>query len=374
MDYLLELSKIVDGALARDQSKVIAYTEQLLKKMRTDGKEAEAGRLERSLRRSRGHELVASKLAEADRIPVDGDSRLKLADQSWVVAGDVRVVLTEPGQRVVDRFLTYVRNADRLISRGVGVSPTMLLYGPPGCGKTETARWIASQLSLPLVTARVDALISSFLGNTAKNLRFLFEHVASRPCVLFLDEMDALAKLRDDQHELGELKRVVVSLLQNIDSLDGHTVMIAASNHPHLLDPAVWRRFSYKLEMSLPDPGQRLEMFRLFLGQWLTAEEDAAILVEVTEGMNGSDIRQLSQDAIREAVIAGNDRIDLDQFLYEIASGKLPELTKAVDDKSRFVLLSKLSHRAFPNVRLARLFNVSESKVSRHLKKEAANG
>src|SRR4029077_10470965 len=108
--------------------------------------------------------------------------------------------------------------------------PSLLIYGPPGCGKTQLARHVAEELHLPLLTARVDTIVSSYLGNTSKNIRSLFEHAMARPCVLFLDEFDAIAKLRDDQHELGELKRVVISLLQNIDALDSSITLIPATD------------------------------------------------------------------------------------------------------------------------------------------------
>ena len=96
----------------------------------------------------------------------------------------------------------------------------MLLYGPPGVGKSETAKYVAARLEVPLYTVRTDSLVSSYLGSTSKNLRSVFDFVSAEPCVLFLDELDAIAKQRDDSQELGELKRVVISLLQNIDKLN----------------------------------------------------------------------------------------------------------------------------------------------------------
>lgn len=113
------------------------------------------------------------------------------------------------------------------------------MYSPPGCGKTSAARYLASELKLPLITAWHDTLISSLLGNTAKNIHHIFEYAKKQPCILFLDEFDAIAKARDDAHEMGELKRVVNSLLQNIDDFLQEGILIAATNHAKMLDTAV---------------------------------------------------------------------------------------------------------------------------------------
>src|SRR5579863_3140015 len=129
----------------------------------------------------------------------------------------------------------------------------MLIAGPPGTGKTLLAGHIAAQLNRPLYTVRLDSVISSLLGDTAKNIRSFFDFVPIRGGILFLDEMDAIAKLRDDRQELGELKRVVNTVIQGLDSLDDHAVVIAATNHPQLLDSAIWRRFPYKIELGAPN-------------------------------------------------------------------------------------------------------------------------
>ncbi len=148
----------------------------------------------------------------------------------------------------VNAFVSYLGKKDELNALNIPINPTLLLFGPPGTGKSKLAANIAARVGLPLVTARADALISSYLGSTSKNIRSLMEYAKSEPCVLFLDEFDSIAKARDDKNEIGELKRVVVSLLQNIDTLKD-TIVIAATNHAHLLDPAIGRRFHYKMEL-----------------------------------------------------------------------------------------------------------------------------
>ena len=130
----------------------------------------------------------------------------------------------------------------------------VLLIGPPGNGKTSIAEAIATGLMVPLVVVRYDGLITSFLGETASRLRRLFDFAHSRKCVLFFDEFDTVGKERGDIHETGEIKRVVSSLLMQVDELPSYTIVAAATNHPELLDRAAWRRFQLRLSLPLPTP------------------------------------------------------------------------------------------------------------------------
>ena len=148
-----------------------------------------------------------------------------------------------------------------LQSHGIEPRNRVMLVGPPGNGKTTLAEGIAEALSVPLFVVRYDGLIGSFLGETATRLRHLFDHARSRRCVLFFDEFDTVGKERGDAHETGEIKRVVSSLLMQIDSLPSHVVAVAASNHPELLDRAVWRRFQVRVELPTPTRAMRQDWF-----------------------------------------------------------------------------------------------------------------
>lgn len=309
MIYLTELLNLVEAATNGDRKRGAAYARLLAEKLEKAGEQKAADRIRRAANsRSAGTSSVTAAGAAVahERVPVDSESRLSLADESFLTPEDVQVFLDVRVTEQVDEFLSHVLAADRLIEEGVGIAPSLLMYGPPGCGKTELAKYVAARLQLPLVTARIDTLVSSFLGSTSKNLRMLFDHTSSRPCVLFLDEFDALAKLRDDRQEMGELKRVVVSLLQNIDSVQGGTVMLAATNHEHLLDPAIWRRFTYRLHIGLPGVEPRMRMFESFLGQGERSALDR--FAAASEGLSGSDIRQICEAARRAAVIDGHER------------------------------------------------------------------
>nr|WP_276533784.1 ATP-binding protein [Stenotrophomonas acidaminiphila] len=191
----------------------------------------------------------------------------------------------------------------------------MLIYGPPGVGKTQLARHVAAELGLPLLTARCDSLISSFLGSTAKNIRRLFDHAAERPCVLFLDEFDALAKARDDAQELGELKRVVVGLLQNIDAMPPSSVLIAATNHQQLLDPAVWRRFAFRVHIDLPNRDLRAALLNAYLGKFKPRDHSDWV-VNLSEGFSGATLREVAEDCIRGAVISGRDTVAPEELIH----------------------------------------------------------
>jgi SpoVK/Ycf46/Vps4 family AAA+-type ATPase len=140
----------------------------------------------------------------------------------------------------------------------------ILLSGPPGNGKTTLAEAFATELMLPLFVAKYEGIVGSLLGSTAQQLDRLFEHVKSQRCVLFFDEFDAIGKERDDVQEVGEIKRVVNSLLKQIDMLPSHVVVIGATNHSSMLDRAVWRRFHVQVELPLPTQREAEKLLDLF--------------------------------------------------------------------------------------------------------------
>jgi MoxR-like ATPase len=366
MKYLLEISKIIDGGLRADRTKVRAYAEQLARKMDSEGDSKSAQRVRECLRPNGAPEVAVNDLSAPAKLPVDSESRLHLADEIRPDAVAPFLALSDRMQAKVDIFIRYVHEADKLMAAGVGISPSMLIYGPPGCGKTALAKYIASTLGLPLLLARSDSLISSYLGSTAKNFRMLFEHAMSRPSVLFLDEFDAFAKLRDDQHELGELKRVVVSLLQNIDALDSRTVLIAASNHEHLLDPAVWRRFSHKINLGPPDQNAREQMFKVFL-RGFAHQKSIELFAAASKEMTGAQIRGLSENAVRDAIIAGQKIVSESTVLTQIIHARAPKLAIELDSPNAMQKVRELDPKIFNGKRLATIFGTTPWTVSRKL-------
>lgn len=305
MKYSIEIGKIVEGALRHDSVKVVNYTNQLIVKLESDGEARAAAKFRRLLEAQNEGTLSAMGMKDFS-VPVDSESRTVLADIIYPDDNKDTVILSRSNSEKLESFILSYQNADKLNALGVGVSNTLLLYGPPGCGKTKCACLIARKLGLPLVLARLDSLISSYLGTTAKNIRTLFDYAQKMPCVLFLDEFDAIAKARDDSNELGELKRVVNSLLQNVDSMSKDSLLLAATNHEKLLDSAVWRRFDYKLEIELPDIDAIIEMIDLFVNRASDfSEKEKYEMAVAFEGLSGANIEEIIKKAIRNSVIHG---------------------------------------------------------------------
>lgn len=243
--------------------------------------------------------------------PADEESRLSTVDVSTPEPSGVDLIFSNYALNQVEDFMSSVDNFDRLDSLGVASPNRLLVHGPPGTGKTTVARRIAAELRLPLVTSRSDALVSSLLGQTSRNIREVFDYAARTPCVLFLDEFDALAKNRSDSREVGELQRVVIALLENMDALDPSVVLLAATNHPQLLDPAVWRRFPHKIKTQLPGFEERKKLWRSRVGGVSLAERDADRLARASAGLSAAAVESAALDAARDAVLKNQESIEI---------------------------------------------------------------
>lgn len=175
------------------------------------------------------------------------------------------MVLSVTCQKAVNQLIEEQQRSSLLRAHGLDPRHRLLLIGPPGNGKTTLAEAVAEALAVPFFVVRYDAMIGSYLGETAGRLRRIFDYARTTPCVLFFDEFDAVGKERGDVHETGEIKRVVTSLLMHVDDLPSYTVVIAATNHSELLDRAVWRRFQLRLHLPAPTDKDLSRYFERFL-------------------------------------------------------------------------------------------------------------
>jgi ATPase family protein associated with various cellular activities (AAA) len=269
-----------------------------LEQMRTTGRDAPT--------------LPGEKLGRNTPIPHDRETGTPLA--RIVFPGDrvpQRPVLSAPLSAAIEDLIGEWALTEELAALGVQPNMRCVLYGAPGVGKTMLAHYIGARLNLPVVEARLDGLVSSFLGTTARNIGALFEFVDRYRCVLFLDEFDAIAKARDDAQEVGEIKRVVNTLLQCLDARGRRGFTLAATNHEHLLDTAVWRRFEGRIEIGLPDVSARDVLLKRFLPPITLTDAECNMLLWLTEGMSGADI---------ETLITGGKRF----FVMQSANGDSP--------------------------------------------------
>jgi len=280
--------------------------------------------LARDLRRllASGGRSVAVDASPAPEPPRDRDTNVPLADVSPPSSISL-VDLVFPrsvGERL-DRLIAEVAHWPALDAAGVPRRNRILLYGPPGCGKTTVAAAISGELGLPLLTMRIDSVISSYLGETAANLRHLFDYAANVPSVVLLDEFDSLGKLRDDPTDHGELRRVVNATLQLIDTYRGPSLLIAATNSPGILDAAIWRRFDEVIELPLPTRDEIERLLRRLLRQ----EHGPALglTVDSLVGLPHAAVEHAVNSAKRRAVVAGRPRLsaeDLETAVGETAS------------------------------------------------------
>ncbi len=246
-------------------------------------------------------------------VPLEKDKQLPLVDFVTPERRASEIVLSRGNQQLLLSVLDEFRQRDLIKSHGLRMRSKLLFCGPPGCGKTLCAEVFAHEIRLPLLVANMDTLVSSFLGETASNLRKVFDYAATRPVVLLLDEFDAIARLRDDDSQHGELKRVVNSLLQLVDRFVGSGFLIAATNHERQLDAAIWRRFDEIVYFDKPDKFQIGRLLKLKFRNFKT-EFDPAIKANALQGFSHAEIERVCLNAIRRSILLKRSSVDEIRF------------------------------------------------------------
>ncbi len=256
-------------------------------------------------------------------IPRDSEKGFPLLEVKQFEDSFEDLIVNNGVKNQLDQIIKEFKDADILATYNLSYKKKILLCGRPGTGKTYTARIVSSLLNLPLVYIRFDSIISSYLGETASNLRKVFDYVEQGIWIVLFDEFDIIGKNRDDIHEHGEIKRVVNNFLQMLDNFGGTSILFAATNHQHLLDPAIWRRFDDVLFYELPDSAIRQKLFERYLKP-LKRESDINLntIVEKSEGLSHADIKMIAEEAMKFSIIESrnslteNDLVNaLDKFL-----------------------------------------------------------
>lgn len=334
-------------------------------------KEIAPSRIVRSRARMPGEALTAN-----TPLPVDKETAAPLAQ----IIFPTEINSTAPifGSRIqlaIDTIISEWAHMDELLEMGVLPAKTCLIYGAPGTGKTRLALWIAQQLEMPVVLAKLDGLVSSFLGTTARNIGTLFSFSNRYRCVLLLDEFDSLAKLRDDPQEVGEIKRVVNTLLQNLDSRKDAGVTIGITNHQNLLDPAVWRRFEVQLEIPRPDFDTRIAIAQQFMSGISASESHIRLIAWFTEGATGAEIEALVRTYKKSLAVNAESQRDLVEMLRQFAtlnSGRISEERRDLifgESAALFSVLHEDETLHFNMTEIGQVVGKDKSTISRQLSK-----
>jgi len=391
MDHFAIVQALCRTALAASPTfspAVRKQVERLRDVLRSKGEDKQADSLSALLAAAeRQHEVAPSRITQSrasvggEQIlpssppPVDRETAAPLAE--IIMPSQLRAespIFNATVTAAVESMIDEWRNLEALSAVGEEPARTCLIYGEPGTGKTHLALWMAARLELPVVLARIDGLVSSFLGTTARNIGSLFAFANRHRCLLLLDEFDALAKLRDDPQEVGEIKRVVNALLQNMDARRAVGLTVGITNHPRLLDPAVWRRFEVQLQIPLPDFQVRVEIARRFMRPVPASESHLRLIAWFAEGATGAEIEAIVRTYKKARAVQGpGDQAGMLETLRRFAtlnSGRVkPERLAllSADGAALFRALRDDEELAFSMADIGEVTGRDKSTVSRQI-------
>lgn len=363
-DDLVHFSRV---ALEGDEKQIGAYVRRLIRKVKgEEPRIAEA--LEKVLNdhKPRDAQAIARRRNAPASTPVDGETRLELLSAFDPNEPTPQPILRPDLQERFERIVRERRFSDDL--RKVGLEPTksILMVGPPGVGKTLTAHWLASELQMPLYVLNLASVMSSYLGRTGANIRNVMQYFRQNPGILFLDEFDAVAKKRSDESDIGELRRLVTVILQELDSWPSENLLLAATNHSELLDPAIWRRFDSVIELPLPSFEEKREKAKQIFGKGINDEFLSAFSALLRDS-SFSDVERDAKSILRRAVIENND---IHSLLGDYISQNIDKLSKSdTKDIAKLLIKSGYSQR-----KVSSITSLSRDTIRSAVNEEIENG
>ncbi|MEZ8616373.1 AAA family ATPase [Vibrio crassostreae] len=317
----------------------------------------------------------AGMLTRSTPLPVDKETGTPLVEVTFPIdleEFDRLHAFNADITQAIDGITSEWEFAEKLRKNGVQPSYSCLFFGKPGTGKTELAKYLAAKLSLPLVSARLDSLLSSYLGTSSRNIATLFEFVEKYNCVLLLDEFDAIAKYRDDSKEVGEIKRVVNTLLQCLDRRKEQGIVVATTNHESLLDPAVWRRFQNKIRVVVPNSETRIKVIKAYLSPMKLEESQFDFLNLILKDFSPADIKNCIEFIKRFTIINESNSVDLYKSIrsyFFINANFTNEIVDTLINEDEKELAKLLRNEInYSNKELSELFGKNKSTISRWMK------
>jgi SpoVK/Ycf46/Vps4 family AAA+-type ATPase len=274
-----------------------------------------AKELEKALFQTGGTANTQRRFKQSMPIPRDTEKGFPLLEIQHFDYYFESLILSQDIKAQLERIIREFKDADILATYNLSYKKKILLCGKPGTGKTFSVQIISSILNIPLVYIRFDAIISSYLGETAANLRKVFDFIEDGIWIVLFDEFDIIGKNRDDNHEHGEIKRVVNNFLQMLDNFKGDSILFAATNHQNMLDSAIWRRFDAVINYELPDEVTRKQLFQHYLR---SIKHDKNINFEKaakdSQGLSPADIKMIATEAMKTAIIDSRDTLSMNDL------------------------------------------------------------
>ncbi|MCR5711054.1 MAG: AAA family ATPase [Prevotella sp.] len=387
--YFNIIQTLCRAAGSDDKENVEYNIQRLVDAYKKDGHEKEAKTLEKILKSSQKVKPMVSAtisassalegeiLTEKTPVPVDKETAAPILE----VIFDNGLPQEEPLfndqiKEAVGSVVLEWTNYSKLVKMNATPSRSCLIYGDPGTGKTHLAKWIAKRVGLPVVLAKLDGIVSSFLGTSSRNISNLFKFANRYKCVLLLDEFDAIAKLRDDPQEVGEVKRIVNTLLQCLDDRDEVGFTIGVTNHEQLLDPAIWRRFDVQIEIPKPSDGVLPVLIKKFVKPLEYNEAEVQFLSWCLQGATGADVQKMANWLKRMSIIPeykNQSLVRLMQRYVLLNTGRVSKMVKEALDKPLDEMVRNIlnDNPTLKQKDLAEMFNLAPSSISKLKKKEA---